>query len=65
MSLNKELLDLLVCPECRESLTLCPAEDGLCCERCQAVYPVRDGIPVMLVSDRLGLDEWNGSLPGK
>lgn len=47
----KKLLDILVCPvpECRKSLTLAPDESSLQCTGCGRVYPVRDGIPVLLI----------------
>jgi len=46
--LNRELLDVLVCPVDRGGLDL---EDGhLVCRECGRRYPVVDGIPNMLVS---------------
>jgi uncharacterized protein YbaR (Trm112 family) len=43
------LLDSLVCPICHKKVFLTPGKDGLKCEACQRAYPIRDGIPVMLV----------------
>lgn len=47
----KKLLDILVCPasECRKPLTLSADEQSLTCTGCGRVYPVRDGIPILLV----------------
>jgi uncharacterized protein len=47
----KQLLDALVCPvpECRKPLTLAADEKSLQCTGCGRIYPVRDGIPVLLV----------------
>jgi uncharacterized protein len=47
--LSKELADILVCPSCHGSLE----EDGtvLECTECGLRYPVRDGIPVMLIDE--------------
>jgi len=47
----KKLLDILVCPapECRKPLTLSADEKSLACSACGRVYPVRDGIPILLV----------------
>ena len=59
MALNKELLDLLACPRCKGEVTLAPDETGLICAACAVVYPIRDGIPVMLVEEAIPLDEWN------
>ena len=48
MSISKELLDILVCPLCKQPVRLLPDESGLKCAVCKRVYPVRDDIPVML-----------------
>ena len=47
----KKILDVLVCPvpECRKPLALAPDEGSLQCTACGRVYPVRDGIPILLV----------------
>ncbi len=47
----KKLLDALVCPvaECRKPFTLAVDESYLQCTGCGRIYPVRDGIPVLLV----------------
>ncbi|MHB1298413.1 MAG: Trm112 family protein [Gemmatimonadaceae bacterium] len=41
--------ELLVCPKCRGRLDDAPATDALHCAACSLSYPVRDGIPVMLI----------------
>lgn len=51
MSLDAELMSLLVCPACRGKLT--EVEEGLHCAACACIYPVRDGIPVMLVEEAI------------
>lgn len=61
MSLNQELLELLVCPECKGPLPPCPKQDGLRCPECMGVYPVREDIPVMLVEERIPDEQWEGS----
>jgi uncharacterized protein YbaR (Trm112 family) len=48
MPISKELLDILVCPICKEPVTLLADGSGLKCGACRRVYPVRDDIPVML-----------------
>lgn len=48
MPLNKKLLHLLACPICHKALVLLEDESGLECPSCGLVYPIRDGIPVML-----------------
>lgn len=51
MTLDPLLLEILVCPVCKGKLTYREAEQGLDCDACQLRYPVRDGIPVMLVDE--------------
>ena len=51
MSINKELLEILACPKCKGDITLNDKEDGLVCEKCKLLYPIRDGIPVMLIEE--------------
>jgi uncharacterized protein YbaR (Trm112 family) len=56
MALSAELLEILVCPACKSKLELKPDESGLRCVSCHRLYPVRDGIPVMLI-DEAKVDE--------
>lgn len=51
MGIDKELLDILACPKCKGKIRLTDKKDGLACERCRLVYPVKDGIPVMLIDE--------------
>jgi uncharacterized protein len=51
VAVSKELLDILVCPKCKTPVKLTPDQQGLKCETCHRVYPVRDDIPVMLVDE--------------
>jgi hypothetical protein len=51
MALDKTLLDILVCPLCKAALDLRADESGLKCVQCHRVYPIRDGIPVMLLDE--------------
>lgn len=61
MALNKELLDVLACPMCKAPLELLPAEDGLRCDKCEVVFPVKDEIPIMLPDQAIPDSEWKGS----
>ncbi len=51
MAISKELLDILVCPICKVAVKLTPGDQGLKCEKCHRVYPIKDDIPVMLVDE--------------
>lgn len=48
MALDSKLLELLVCPVSKASLTYNKDADELWCRASGLAYPVRDGIPVML-----------------
>ena len=52
---DKELLDILACPVCKGDVRL--EGDRIVCSSCGRRYPVRQGIPVMLVDE--------AELPGK
>ena len=48
MPIPKDVLAILVCPVCKKPVHAAPDDSGYKCEACRRVYPVRDGIPVML-----------------
>lgn len=48
MALDSKLLELLVCPVSKASLTYNKELDELWCRASGLAYPIRDGIPVML-----------------
>ncbi|HEV8448797.1 MAG TPA: Trm112 family protein [Gemmatimonadaceae bacterium] len=47
----EQLLALLVCPKCKGDLEFVENESVLVCHKCRLRYPVRDGIPVMLIDE--------------
>ena len=49
--IKKELLDILACPQCKGPVELNPAGDEIVCRTCRLLFPVRDGIPVMLIDE--------------
>lgn len=59
LGLDPKLLEIIVCPQCHgdllpvETSPQNPAEGGeLACQgSCGLIYPVRDGIPVLLVDE--------------
>ncbi len=57
MGIDKELLDILVCPKCKGTLQLTKGEDGLVCQNCKLLYEIRDGIPVMLTDEAVPLGD--------
>ncbi len=57
MSVPAELLDLLVCPQCKGDLEhrTDPVE-ALVCHACRLVFAVEDDIPIMLIDEATPLD---------
>ncbi len=51
MTMNKELLEILACPLCKKDVKVVKEGDGLQCVKCKRIYPVRYGIPVMLLDE--------------
>jgi uncharacterized protein YbaR (Trm112 family) len=55
MPVDAKLKELLVCPQCKGKLAETKGEkqvaEGLKCEACKLIYPVKDDIPVMLVDE--------------
>ncbi len=49
--MDKKLLDLLACPVCKGTLRYRKDPEELICRGDRLAYPVRDGIPVMLVEE--------------
>lgn len=51
MTVPRELLEILVCPKCKGELEYRERESVLICSACRLQYPVRDGIPIMLIDE--------------
>ncbi len=49
--IDKELLEILACPLCKTEVILDEANSRLICTQCGRRYPIRDGIPVMLINE--------------
>jgi uncharacterized protein YbaR (Trm112 family) len=59
--MNRELLAILACPKCRGQLSLLRQNNmdkGLECAACTMVYPIRDGIPVLLINEAVPKHLW-------
>lgn len=57
--MNKKLLEILACPICKGKLIQDREHQELLCPADRLAFPVRDGIPVMLVTEarELAADE--------
>ena len=62
--MDKKLLDILVCPICKGKLVYQKSAGELVCKVDRLAYPIRDGIPIMLVDEADTLDEaaWEAAM---
>ena len=52
MPVDERLLEILACPNCRGDVEYLEADEIIACVgECRYRYPVRDGIPVMLIDE--------------
>lgn len=55
--MDKKLLDMLVCPTCKNDLSYNAKAQELCCKSCRLAFPIEDDIPVMLENEARVLEE--------
>ncbi|MCL1889664.1 MAG: Trm112 family protein [Desulfovibrionaceae bacterium] len=57
---DPDFLQILACPVCRGHLALEGREPAtaLVCAGCSLVYPIQDGIPVLLKEEGVPLQSW-------
>ena len=53
-TISAELMEILVCPKSHGALE--QRGDWLYCEESQLRYPIRDGIPIMLIDEAIPLE---------
>ncbi|MAX49866.1 MAG: hypothetical protein CMD75_03465 [Gammaproteobacteria bacterium] len=56
-TIDKKLLEILVCPVSKKSLKYDDNTNELICEESGLAYPIKDGIPVMLENEARKLSE--------
>ncbi len=56
-TLDPKLLEILVCPLTKGPLTYDKAAAELISKQANLAYPIRDGIPIMLVDEARSLDD--------
>ncbi|MDD4908050.1 MAG: Trm112 family protein [Candidatus Omnitrophica bacterium] len=47
--IDKELLDILACPDCKGDVEL--KDNKIACKKCGKKYPIKNGIPIMIVEE--------------
>lgn len=58
MPISPQLLEVLVCPKCRSRLEYqAGPPEVLVCRESKLVYPIREGIPILLVEEASDLSE--------
>ncbi|RME85411.1 MAG: Trm112 family protein [Zetaproteobacteria bacterium] len=55
--IDDELLQILACPKCKGEVRLDREREAIVCMACRLAYPIRDGIPVMLIDEASPLDD--------
>ncbi len=55
--IDPKLLEILVCPLTKGALTYDKEAQELISEQARLAYPIRDGIPIMLVDEARQLDD--------
>lgn len=63
-TVDPRLLEILVCPLTKEPLRYDAARQELISEKARLAYPIRDGIPIMLVEEARSLDAPDGERRG-
>jgi len=48
--MDEEFLNILACPVCKAEVRLME-EQKIVCTECGRKYPIRDGIPIMLIEE--------------
>jgi len=57
MGISKELVDILACPKCKGDIRLNEEENGLICDECKLLYPIKDDIPIMLIDEAKKIED--------
>lgn len=57
MTVDPKLLELLVCPLTKGRLSFDRDANELVSEQARLAYPIRDGVPIMLVSEARKLSD--------
>ncbi|NNF80302.1 MAG: Trm112 family protein [Rhizobiales bacterium] len=56
-AVDPKLLEILVCPLTKETLSYDADAQELISKKARLAYPIRDGIPIMLVEEARELDD--------
>lgn len=59
MALDRELLEIIVCPKCKGDLVYEEDKDRLVCKNCSVYYPIRQDIPILLIEEAIPIEKEN------
>jgi uncharacterized protein YbaR (Trm112 family) len=62
--IDTKLLEILACPACDDRPPVRLEGDWIVCTVCARRYPIRDGIPIMLVDEAVAPEQANNSQSG-
>ncbi len=62
MDLHQGVLEILACPKCKGDIKFTDKATvdggkGLICKNCKLLYPIRDGISVLLIDEAIKIGE--------
>jgi uncharacterized protein len=63
--IDPKLLEILVCPVTKSSLSYDRENQELISDKAGLAYPIRDGIPIMLADEAREIDTMNKTRPAK
>ncbi|MBL7066559.1 MAG: Trm112 family protein [Candidatus Marinimicrobia bacterium] len=49
--ISDDLLDILVCPKCKNDIEYDEENSKLICHNCRLKYDIKDDIPIMLIDE--------------
>lgn len=59
MALDRELLEIIVCPKCKGDLFYEEDKERLVCKNCSVYYPVKEDIPILLIEESIPVETEN------
>jgi len=54
-TVHPDLQAILACPQCRGELEFPSETEEIVCPSCRLAFPIREGLPVMLIDDARSL----------
>ncbi len=54
---DKEVLDMLACPKCKNGIKIDDKQTFFICDSCNVKYPIEDGIPELLIEKAVPSDK--------